>query len=166
MLKKKKYPEAELAYVSPMKRCIETAQCIYPGISMKSNALLKECDFGLFENKSYEELSDCPEYQAWIDSNGTLPFPEGESSEAFKSRCAEGFAQCVEHALQSRLHQAAMVVHGGTIMTILCTLASPKGEYFQWQIGNGEYYELTIEEEVWKKEQAISLVKKGTFGND
>ena len=60
-LQKRKYPKAELVYVSPMKRCMETAQCIYPGISMESNAFLKECDFGLFENKSYEELSDCPE---------------------------------------------------------------------------------------------------------
>lgn len=165
-LQKKKYPKAELVYVSPMKRCMETAQCIYPGISMESNAFLKECDFGLFENKSYEELSDCPEYQAWIDSNGTLPFPKGESQESFKKRCSRGFSQCVEQALQRGIWQAAMVVHGGTIMSILCAFASPRGAYFQWQIGNGEYYELTIEEEVWKKEQAVSLVKKGTFGND
>lgn len=165
-LQKRKYPKAELVYVSPMKRCMETAQCIYPGISMESNAFLKECDFGLFENKSYEELSDCPEYQAWIDSNGTLPFPKGESQESFKKRCSRGFAQCVEQALQRGIQQAAMVVHGGTIMSILCAFASPRGAYFQWQIGNGEYYELTIEEEVWKKEQAVSLVKKGTFGND
>ena len=49
---KSSYPEAEFVYVSPMKRCIETAQCIYPGIPMEKNLLLKECDFGVFENKS------------------------------------------------------------------------------------------------------------------
>ena len=58
-----------------------------------------------------------------------------------------------------------MVVHGGTIMSILCSFALPKGEYFKWQIENGAYYELTIEEKLWKQEQTIGLVKKGKFGN-
>lgn len=162
---KSNYPVAEFVYVSPMKRCIETAQCIYPGIPMEKNLLLKECDFGVFENKSYKELSGNSDYQAWIDSNGTLPFPEGESSEAFQSRCAKGFLQCVEHAIQKNISRAAMVVHGGTIMSILCSFALPKGEYFKWQIENGAYYELTIEEKLWKQEQTIGLVKKGKFGN-
>ena len=59
------------------------------GNSMESNAFLKECDFGLFENKSYEELSDCPEYQAWIDSNGTLPFPKESRRKALKNAAPE-----------------------------------------------------------------------------
>lgn len=45
---------------------------------------LSECDFGEFENKNYKELSGNQDYQRWIDSNGTLPFPGGESREAFK----------------------------------------------------------------------------------
>ena len=122
---------------------------------------MRECDFGIFENKNYEELNGNPAYQAWIDSNGTLPFPEGESQEGFQKRCGEGFAACVEDALRHQRTQAAMVVHGGTIMSILSRYALPKGRYFQWQIENGEYYQLTIEPSVWKQEGRISLVEKG-----
>ncbi len=48
-------------------------------------------DFGQFEGKNYEELKDNPDYQKWIDSNGTLPFPGGEPREQFIRRSMEGF---------------------------------------------------------------------------
>lgn len=165
-LKKNRYPDAELIYVSPMVRCRETAGYLYPSIKAVCNELLKECDFGLFENKTYTELSGNPQYQAWIDSNGTLPFPQGEAAEDFRRRCSKGFCQCVEDAFQSNRKQVAMVVHGGTIMSILASFAVPKGEYFGWQIKNGEYYELILEKELWEKEHSISSVKKGQFFND
>lgn len=89
------YPEVTYVYVSPMKRCVQTAEIIYPEMmkagAYSCNEKLRECDFGLFENHNYIELSGCPEYQAWIDSGGKLPFPEGESREAFIRRTLEGF---------------------------------------------------------------------------
>ena len=54
-----------------------------------------------------------------------------------------------------------MVVHGGTIMSILSHFAEPKGEYFKWQIGNGEFYLLHIDREAWEQKKEISLVQKG-----
>lgn len=82
-----------------MKRCVETAEILWPGFDQKKMQKvtdLRECDFGDFENKNYKELSGNGDYQAWIDSNGTLPFPNGESMDAFKSRCLEAFARIVE----------------------------------------------------------------------
>ena len=160
------YPDAEVVYISPMKRCVETAECIYPNIPQKSNALLKECDFGSFENKNYQELSDHPDYQAWIDSNGMLPFPQGESREEFIKRCTRGFAWCVQDAFQNHIEQAAMVVHGGTIMSVLSRFAQPGGEYFAWKLSNGEYYELILEEELWNREHCIRSLRKGKMNND
>ena len=48
-------------------------------------------DFGDFENKNYLELNGNPDYQAWVDGGGTLPFPGGESREAFQERCGRAF---------------------------------------------------------------------------
>ena len=160
-LKKYQYPQVEMVFTSPMKRCMQTAETIYPGQQYQCIEELRESDFGAFEGHTYKELSGDVRYQAWIDSNGTLPFPEGESQEGFQKRCGEGFAACVEDALRHQRTQAAMVVHGGTIMSILSRYALPKGRYFQWQIENGEYYQLTIEPSVWKQEGRISLVEKG-----
>ena len=56
-LEGKNYPKAELLFVSPMKRCRQTGEILYPGLAQKECPLLKECDFGDFENKNYKELS-------------------------------------------------------------------------------------------------------------
>ena len=83
LLKRNEYPEAERIYISPMLRCRQSAEIIYPDREYEIVDTLRECDFGLFENKNYQELDGNPLYQKWIDSMGTLPFPEGESREDF-----------------------------------------------------------------------------------
>ena len=55
LLQEKTYPKASFVYVSPMKRCRETAALLYPGIPTEVCEKLRECDFGIFENKNYEE---------------------------------------------------------------------------------------------------------------
>lgn len=101
----KQLPEVERLYVSPMKRCVETAEILWPGFDRKKMQKvtdLRECDFGDFENKNYKELSGNGDYQAWIDSNGTLPFPNGESMDAFKSRCLEGLCPDCRRCVRGR----------------------------------------------------------------
>ena len=152
----KQLPEVERLYVSPMKRCVETAEILWPGFDRKKMQKvtdLRECDFGDFENKNYKELSGNGDYQAWIDSNGTLPFPNGESMDAFKSRCLEAFARIVEEVSgaeqewiasgKTRIFRAGIVVHGGTIMAILEQYGYPKAAYFDYQVKNGCGYRLT-----------------------
>ena len=152
----KQLPEVERLYVSPMKRCVETAEILWPGFDrkkMRKVTDLRECDFGDFENKNYKELSGNGDYQAWIDSNGTLPFPNGESMDAFKSRCLEAFARIVEEVSgaeqewivsgKTGIFRAGIVVHGGTIMAILEQYGYPKAAYFDYQVKNGCGYRLT-----------------------
>ena len=149
-------PEVERLYVSPMKRCVETAELLWSGFDrnkIQKVTDLRECDFGDFENKNYKELSGNADYQAWIDSNGTLPFPNGESMNAFKSRCRKAFAQIVEEVSvaeqkwkdsgETEIFRAGIVVHGGTIMAILEQYGYPKRAYFDYQVKNGCGYRLT-----------------------
>ena len=100
LLKEKHYPKVEKVIASPMKRCIETAQLLFPDTQIQIEESLRECDFGEFENKNYQELSQSKAYQAWIDSNGTLPFPNGESQESFRKRSTTGFKRCIEQCLK------------------------------------------------------------------
>ena len=140
------YPEVTYVYVSPMKRCVQTAEIIYPEMmkagAYSCNEKLRECDFGLFENHNYIELSGCPEYQAWIDSGGRTAFPNGEGREQFSRRCAEGFWECLADCKDT--DRVAFVVHGGTIMAIMEQYGEPKGEYYTWQIANGAYLSLEV----------------------
>ncbi len=140
------YPKVEAVFTSPLIRCQETAKLIYPEISPIICMNLRECDFGEFENKSYEELSNNPKYQAWVDSNGTLPFPMGEDPKAFKKRCVMAFQAVVEKSLKAGYRTIALVVHGGTIMSILECYATPKKDYYYWHSENGKGYIADIEE--------------------
>ena len=132
----KPYPDVRRVFVSPMKRCIETARLIYPQIEPEVITDFRECDFGAFENKSYAELSGRSDYQAWVASGGEMPFPGGESRTRFAARCAAAFERL------DAQEDAALVVHGGTIMAIMERFAVPKGSYYEFQVKNGEGYVL------------------------
>lgn len=143
------YEPVDLLYVSPMKRCLETAELLWPGMEKLPVEELKECNFGAFENHNYQELTGDPAYQAWIDSGGTLPFPNGESMEQFKQRCCKGFQRIVQ-SIEKRKAQSpdgkirvGIVAHGGTIMAILEQYGVPKKTYFDYQVKNGCGYRLT-----------------------
>ena len=110
---------------------------------------LAECDFGEFENKNYKELEGNPHYQEWIDSNGTLPFPGGESREGFKSRNLRGFDRVVSGCIRSHVAEAALVIHGGTIMNIMEAYALPKKAFYEWHVGNGCGYLVELELQDW-----------------
>lgn len=89
------YPEADLVFVSPMRRCLETAEVLYPGQEPVVIEEFRECDFGLFEGKNYRELTGNVHYQAWIDSGGDAAFsgrgkPGGFSGQMLHGACADG----------------------------------------------------------------------------
>ena len=136
-LSTKNYPEVETVICSPMKRCLQTAELIYPTHKPLIFNDLRECDFGLFEGKNYNELCEDPEYIKWLESNGTLPFPEGESNEAFVYRSLSAFNESVCQLQASKCESAAYVVHGGTIMAVLSNAALPKKSFYDYMVKNG-----------------------------
>lgn len=136
-LKQKKYPPVQRVYASPMKRCLETAEIIYPAVPVEIIPDFRECDFGLFEKKNYAELNGRADYQAWIDSGGTLPFPEGESRAEFTARCQAAFKALLK---KEPNRDCAIIAHGGTIMAIMEAYAQPPGKYYDFQVKNGHGY--------------------------
>lgn len=129
------YPECGVLICSPMKRCIQTAQVLFPGKKPIIYPGLCECDFGDFEGKNYRDLSSNADYQRWIDSGGTLPFPGGEAPGDFRRRCCDEFLRAVNENMTAGL--LTFVVHGGTIMSVMERFAQPKRSYFDWQCANG-----------------------------
>ncbi len=135
MIKEKNFPECEIVISSPMKRCIETVDIIYPQKKVITYYDLRECDFGEFEGKNYYELSGNLNYQKWIDSGGKEGFPNGESPEDFKKRCVLAFEDAVEK--YADYNTISFVVHGGTIMSVMERYAFPKRNYFDYRVENG-----------------------------
>ena len=139
-LEKTTYPMVDAVYSSPLIRCIKTAKLIYPNAVPIIYEGLKECDFGDFENKNYIDLKGNPDYQAFIDSGGTTTFPHGENPQDFKLRCVATFEEIGRISLVDGYKTIALVVHGGTIMSILDKYVYPHEDYYHWQVGNGEGY--------------------------
>lgn len=158
-LNKMEYPGVESVYVSPMKRCVETAQILFPDKRFHIIEELSECDFGDFENKNYKELEGNSDYQAWVDSNGTLPFPGGESREEFKLRSLCGFQKAVTGCIRNGVTCAALVVHGGTIMNIMEEYADIQRPFYEWHVKNGGGYEVELDPLLWKKDRRELIVK-------
>ena len=126
-------PAAELVFVSPLLRCRETAEICFPGAEQIVVPDLRETDFGLFENKSYEDLREVPEYVRWLESGGTLPFPGGESrGERYET---------------NKKSPAAVVAHGGTIMAIMAARGEPRRGYYDWQLPNCGFIRVRVEGE-------------------
>lgn len=147
----RKPQDVECLYVSPLKRCIETAKWLYPDLPFTVEDELRECDFGHFENKNYQELEGDIEYQTWIDSNGVLPFPGGEDPKAFKQRSVRAFLKIVK---EEKKEQIAFVVHGGTIMSIMEAFIQPSKSFYDWYVKNGCGYHLK------EKDGIFSLYEK------
>lgn len=150
----------ELLFVSPLKRCLETADVLYPYAKQVKIPEFAECNFGEFENKNYQELSQSKAYQAWIDSNGTLPFPNGESQESFRKRSTTGFKRCIEQCLKEEINEVAFVVHGGTIMSVLSSLATKEKDYFCWQVKNAEGFLVEVTKEEWENTRKVTVIKE------
>lgn len=149
--KKGIYPDPaslQALFVSPMERCRETAELLFGDCEQHMIPEFREMDFGLFEGKNYQDLRGNAQYQAWIDSNGTLPFPKGESREDFIARCRRGFEEMLRIVTAEGIRRneerknIAAVVHGGTIMAVCSSFTD--GEYFDFQIGNGEGYRCKV----------------------
>lgn len=140
------YPIPGKLFVSPMLRCVETAEILFPDCEFVCIPEWTEMKFGLFEGKNYEELNGNEEYQAWIDSEGMLPFPEGESRAAFQERVMRGFEKMLDFLRESQTDlstaEIVAIVHGGTIMALCSRLLG--GDYFDYQLKCGEKYECFI----------------------
>lgn len=132
-IRSRSFPETDIVISSPMKRCIQTAEIIYPNLPVRIYDDLRECDFGKFEGKSYTELNGDADYQAWIDSGGEMAFPEGESRREFSDRCCGAFLKAVS---EIDSESAAMVVHGGTVMAILERFARPEKNFYDYMKNN------------------------------
>lgn len=140
-----------LLFISPMLRCQESAGILFPGRKAYPIEEWREMNFGAYEGKNYEDLKNDAYYQKWIDSNGTLPFPEGESQQEYIKRCHRGLltaTKIIEEKIarevaenqmtESQHRNITAVVHGGTIMALLHILAG--GNYFDYQVKNGGGY--------------------------
>lgn len=107
-------------YVSPLKRCKETAKIIFEDYKLEELDELKEIDFGLWEGKFYREISEKYkiEFDSFIKDYKEFTFPNGENFKSFYTRVKNS----ILNIKKSGFNRVAIVAHEGTLRVILCEL--------------------------------------------
>jgi alpha-ribazole phosphatase len=154
------YPEPEAVFSSPMKRCVETAQIIYPEAEIIPMNDLIECNFGEFEGKTADELKDHPVFRSWLAGEPDVEPPFGESNGAFQKRVCVCFGKIVEGLMKTGIRKAAVVTHGGVIMTILSSFGLPEAPAHEWITPNGCGYTVRITPFIWMRGQKAEVFEE------
>jgi alpha-ribazole phosphatase len=138
-------PPCDAIISSPLLRCRQTAEALFPGRDFRITEDLAECDFGHFEGRTAADLATDAEYRQWVDSGCTAPIPGGEDVTAFLARSAAAFSR--ELLTLPENSTAAFLIHGGVIMAILERYAKPKHSYYEYHLENCKYYVCRWEDE-------------------
>ena len=134
-----------LVYVSPLLRARQTAEIAFPDARQIVVPDLREMDFGDFDNLNFQELSDNPDYRAWVEGNCEARCPHGESKDDFSRRTANAIRALLRHAFDQGDDQVIVVAHGGTIMAAMDSFTCGKGSYYSWHVENCEGYSVHVE---------------------
>ncbi|WP_394121371.1 histidine phosphatase family protein [Planococcus donghaensis] len=110
---------------SDLKRCRQTAAMLFPNAVYLANRDLRECHFGEWEMKTYEQLKEIQLYRNWIDEPWDIRPPGGESLADMAERVEQGIRKLPNDS------EVTLVLHGGPIRYLI---AQAMGERFQDQI--------------------------------
>lgn len=154
------YPDVQKVYSSPLKRCIETADIIYPNRYVGRIENLSECNFGEFEGRTPDELAEVPEYTEWLRGGFQAKAPGGESNEEFTLRCLNGLDEILKDMMKEQITRAAAIAPGGVIMTLLSGFGLPKGKPGDFALKPGEGYMINMSAFMWQKGPAFEIIGK------
>ena len=127
-------------YVTPLIRTQETAEILFPNAERIIVPDFSEMNFGVFENKSADEMADDAEYRAWVEGNCNGRCPGGESMSEFCKRVVSAF----EKVIGSLSDDAIIVAHGGVIMALLSAFSTEKKDFYDWYVPNLGKYTATV----------------------
>lgn len=158
------YPYAEKVYVSPLLRCRQTADILFPETESEVMDELAECDLGTFDGKLISELSGDKDFIGWV--GGKNPPPEGETSEQFGQRIACAFDDIVHDMSKNHLSEAAVVTHGTVIMGLLAMCGYPKEEMKYWATDSGCGYTVRTSVSMWMHDNCFEIIAPQPQGGD
>lgn len=151
------YPGTPLLYTSPLLRCVQTCNVLYPAIKPIVVDGLQECSFGDWEGKTAAELEKDTRFTAWLANSKDNAPPNGESGADFTRRICKTFERLVAQLIDSGETTAVIVTHGGVITTLLSIYGLPQAESYRWQMDNGFGYSMRITPMLWMRDKVAEI---------
>jgi alpha-ribazole phosphatase len=152
------YPQVSAVYLSPMLRCRQTADFLYPQTPGKVVEEIAEMSFGDFEGKLISEVKELPAFKLWLaDARHNAP-PGGEDGELFFNRVSAGLQAIFTDMMRNGSTQAAVVTHGGVMMTLLSAFGYPRRPMTAWPAGNLAGYTVRTSAQMWMRDRAFEII--------
>lgn len=151
------YPMPQKLYSSPLARCVESCEIVFPGMEIYTLPAFAECDFGEWEGKGAAELAADPLFASWLQNSETTPPPKGESGKEFASRICRGFERLVERMSAEGVTNATVITHGGVIMTLLSVYGIPQAESYRWRMDNGYGFSVRVNPFLWMRDRVVEV---------
>lgn len=158
------YPAADFVVTSPLQRCIQTADILYPDAETEQWEDFIECDFGALEGKSVEELRGDAAFAQWIADGMTGAPPGGEDPQSIVRRVSSGLDGLFRRMMAGNFSSAALVTHGGIMTLMLCAMGLPKRAASQYTAGAGRGYTVLMTPQLWMRDRAFETYGVVPYG--
>lgn len=154
------YPRVQKVYSSPLTRCIETAEILFPDRFIQKVDGLREMDFGEFEGKNVRDLAKAPAYKEWLKGGLDSCPPGGESLREMMLRSYKALEEIFFDMMNEGMTHCGIVTHGGIIMNMLSCFGLPKMKPMEFACEIGEGYEILITTQLWQNSGAFEILGK------
>ena len=130
-------------FVTSLKRTQQTAEYLFPAAEQEILSDLREMDFGVFENRTADEMRDDAEYTDWVNSGCEDPCRNGESIGSFTERVENCLTELLKKTEQDT-DPVVLVTHGGVIMALMSSFEENGGDYYSYWVRNLDGYRVTV----------------------
>ena len=158
LMTERDYPKPEIVYTSPLERCVQTADLLFPERELVEVEDLREMDFGAFEGCKAVELAELESYKKWLKGGLDNAPPNGETLREVVTRCYSSVHSILLHMMQNDYSQAAVVTHSGIIMNICSCFGLPKRPALEYAAEPGTGFEVMTTAQLWQQGGALEIV--------
>ncbi len=151
------YPTATRFYTSPLSRCRQTLEVLYPDCQPIVLDGLAECDFGIWDGRRVEELKQDENFVRWL-SGEEQEIPGGENAAVFQHRVTTAFESLVEEAMKNGDSDTVVCTHGGVIMLLMAAYALPRADMSAWGSESGCGFTLRVTPALWMREPVAEAI--------
>lgn len=152
------YPAVHRVYSSPLKRCTETADILFPCTEISIADDLRELDMGEFENKSVDELINRRDYKEWLRGGRDSRPPQGESLDEMTARTYTALHNIIMDMMNDGLTHCAVITHAGIISNMLSCFGLPKYDPKYLNADFGEGFDIIVTAQMWLNSQAFEIL--------
>ena len=145
------YPGGVRFFTSPLTRCKQTLEVLYPNCQPEVVDGLRECDFGDWEGKSIRDLKNDESFLQWMEGK-TKEIPNGEDTEGFRTRVCAAFESIVSDLLHSGDTEAVICTHGGVITLLMQLYSLPRLDPKDCLAAAGQGFTLRVTPSIWMNE--------------